>query len=688
MRTVLCLWVAVVQFQVAFAAPVVPRPCDVKGLGLEVMTPADPVAAGEPTRLAVTLRFEVPTVAVRVSVTPRVALSVRPEVFAVEGPWWRGDEYRFEVEVTAIGAGAGEAELEVTSFDVGRHPAEVRRAVLSTLTADGLTWAGAAGTTDLGLRRVGALLGANKLSIAAAESEARRLVTVTVAPDSAPHPPREPAAHARVLGDLHGAWRRPASHESSIRVRSSALSASITVSGHAAWTDSVGATHGIPFAAVRILEDDGDQGAHVVGTTETDAAGDYAVTVSADDDPGAGAPDIAVEVLARSAFAEVRPEGQLAQVYALRSPVYPEQVDGAKLTVNLTAGNTLDGETAFSVHHALVVAGAYASALTGEPPPFIAVGFPSPFSYYAGTTIHIGLLDRWDWDLVQHEYAHHVARLQGLDDSAGGAHCIDCNLGTTDKRAGIRLAWVEGWATFFAISAQAAMATASLGVPGVGDTSYTDTEDANFSYDLESAQGFGEDNELSVQVALWDLVDAAEDGADRIALPDAAIFQALHATNAVTFAEAWEAIAGPLPPDQRVLIGAVVAQAAIAPAPSEPPDGLGVFPGGPPPAFCWRRNGGGEAHPLDDFRIRFWSESWSEVIFEKELGDTTSFTPTRDELKGILAPSKLVWWVVEGRSTASPETPGGPLGRYWSAGRALRRADSPPRLIRHRLRSQ
>ena len=687
MRAVLCLWVAIVPLHAAFAAPVVPRPCDVKRLGLEVTAPADAVAAGKAARLAVTLRFEVPTAAVRVSVVPGDALYVRPEGFIAEGPWWRGDEYRFEVEVTAMGAGAGEAELEVTSLDVGWHPAEVRRAVLSTLTADGLTWAGAAGTTDLGLRRVGSLLGAGRLSIAAAEAEARRLVIVAVAPDSAPRSPREPAAHARVLGDLRGAWRRPGSHESSIRVRSSAA-ASITVSGHAAWTDSLGATHGIPFAVVQILEDDGAQGAQVVGTTETDAAGDYAVTVSADDDPGAGAPDIAVEVLARSPFAEIRPEGQLAQAYALRSPVYAEQADGAKLTVNLTAGNTLDGETAFSVHHALVVAGAYASALTGEPPPFIAVGFPSPFSYYAGTTIHIGLLDRWDWDLVQHEYAHHVARLQGLDGSAGGAHCIDCNLGTTDKRAGIRLAWVEGWATFFAVSAQAAMATASLGVPGVGDTSYTDSEDANFSYDLESAQGFGEDNELSVQVALWDLVDGAEDGGDRVALADATIFQALHATSAVTFAEAWEAIAGPLPPDQRALVGAVVAQAEIAPALSEPPDGLGVFPSDPPPAFRWRRNGGGVAHPLDEFRIRFWSDGWSEVIFEKELGDTESFTPTPDELAVILAPGKLVWWVVEGRSTASPETPGGQLGRYWSAGRALRRADSPPRAIRHRLRSE
>ena len=396
MRTALCLLVAIVPLHAGLAAPVVPRPCDVKRLGLEVTAPADPVPAGRATRLAVTLRFQVPTAAVRVSVAPGVALRVRPEGFIAEGPWSRGDEYRFELEVTATGAGATDAELEVTSLDIGSHPAEVRRAVLSTLTADGLTWAGAAGTTNLQLRWVGALLGAGRLSIAAAEAEARRLVTVTVAPDSAPRSPREPVAHARILGELHGAWRRPGSHESSIRVRSSTRASSITVSGHAAWTDSLGATHGIPFATVQVLEDDGAQGAHVVGITETDAAGDYAITVSADDDPGAGAPDIAVEVLARSPFAEVRPEGQLAQVYTLRSPVYAEQADGARLTVNLTAGNTLDGETAFSIHHALVVAGAYAAALSGGPPPFIAVVFPSVFSYYDGTAIHAGLLDRWD----------------------------------------------------------------------------------------------------------------------------------------------------------------------------------------------------------------------------------------------------------------------------------------------------
>ncbi len=678
-------WLTALPLSLALAVPAQVEPCTVKRLGLEITTPSTPVAAGTPARVVATLHFQVPTAALRVVVTPGPGLCIRPEGFAAGGPWARGEEFRFDLEVTATGAGTGEAEVVVMALDALGQPAEMRRALLSTLTRDGLTWSGAAGPTNLDLRRLDALRAAGRLSSAEAQAEAERQVTVTVAPDTTPRLPDEPGVHARALGDCEGAWRRRDSHRLLIRVGSSAGGASITVSGHAAWTDSAGATHGIPVAAVRILEDDGAQGYAVVGTTETDAAGDYFITVNAEDDPGAGGPDIAVEVLARSPFAEVRPAGPLAEAYRLRSPVYANQADGAKLTVNLTAGKVQDGETAFSIHHSLVVAGEYAASLAGVLPPFLPTLFPADFSYFDGSTLHIGRLDRWDWDLIQHEYAHHVEVFRGLEDSQGGAHSIFENLGVTDKHAGIRLAWAEGWATFFAISAQTALATASLGVPGVGDTSYSDTEDADFSYDLETERGVGEDNELSVQTALWDLVDAADDGADHIALPGEMVFQALDSRKAVTFGEAWEAIAGQLSPEMRSLAGAVVGQAAIAPELLAPAEVFVLLPGDPPPVFRWRRNGGGTAHPLDDFRIRFWRDNWSDVVFEKGLGNTDVFTPSADELGAIFASGGRIRWVVEGRSTASPETPGGALGRYWSGARALLRADSPPRIIRRRL---
>jgi hypothetical protein len=517
MRAAAGLCTAVLVLYAAVAASGERLPCQFRRLGLEITVPDTPVAAGTPVRIAMVARFDTPTAALRLVATPGPGMRIQPDEFLVSGPWAHGDEYRFELEARATGADIAETEIELTAVDVMGRPAGLRRAVLSTLTQDGVTWVGAAGPANLALRRIAALRAAGRLSTSAAETAAKRLVTIAIAPGAEQHPMREAEAHVRALAEREAAWRLPEAGATSLRATVSAGTVSLTVSGHGAWTDSLGATHGIPFATVQILEDDGAQGT-VVGTTATDAVGAYAITVSAHDNGGVGAA-VAVEVLACSPFAEIRPEGELAQAYRLRSPVYARQTDGAKLTVNLTAGNTQDGETAFSLHHAFVVVGTYAASLAGEPPPLIPVLFPTSSTYFGDGAVHALLFDRWDWDVLEHEYAHHVARWRGLDDSHGGPHSGSDNLGATDKYAGIRLAWTEGWATFFAISAQAALGTAALGIPNVGDSLYTDTGGGNWGYDLETERGLGEDNEISVQVALWDLFDSADDGVDHITLP-------------------------------------------------------------------------------------------------------------------------------------------------------------------------
>ena len=90
-----------------------------------------------------------------------------------------------------------------------------------------------------------------------------------------------------------------------------------------------------------------------------------------------------------------------------------------------------------------------------------------------------------------------------------------------------------------------------------------------------------------------------------------------------------------------------------------------------PPKFEWERNGGGAPNPLNDFRIRFYTNDFSTVVFEKELGDVEEFTPTTTEWATILAGDSLIKWVVEGRNTTAPATPDGTLARYWSGARTI-----------------
>ncbi len=420
------------------------------------------------------------------------------------------------------------------------------------------------------------------------------------------------------------------------------------------------------------IRDDELIGSDLITTVTTDSHGNYSASFTHDDGLLQGDPDIFVRVLASSNVANVKPDG--GSTYYIESAVQNEVADGTNLTINLTAGNTDDNETAFSIHHAMAAIGAYAGTLAGKTPSKIDIIFPGTGSFYSPSGGFISLVrgDRWDWDVMHHEYGHYFQATQGFVNSPGGKHGLNDNLAQTrgSKDVGIRLAWSEGWVTYFGIAGQQRMGMASLGIPNVGDTSYSDTEDANFSYNVETRTGVGEDNELSVTAALWDMYDAAGDGVDEVSMGDKRLFDLVKGAGATTVGAAWEAIAAALTTEARTLAGKVFGQNEIAPVLTAPADNL-TPDSSNPPTFTWEPNGGGAPNPLNDFRIRFYKNDFSSVIFERELGNVTSFTPTAAEWTTILAGDSVIKWVVEGQNTSAPATPGGTLGRYWSGARTI-----------------
>src|SRR2546425_10971704 len=56
--------------------------------------------------------------------------------------------------------------------------------------------------------------------------------------------------------------------------------------------------------------------------------------------------------------------------------------------------------------------------------------------------------DEYDDDVILHEYGHFMAKVFSQNDSLGGTHFL------TDHTQDIRLAWSEGWATFFSSAAR------------------------------------------------------------------------------------------------------------------------------------------------------------------------------------------------------------------------------------------
>jgi hypothetical protein len=134
----------------------------------------------------------------------------------------------------------------------------------------------------------------------------------------------------------------------------------------------------------------------------------------------------------------------------------------------------------------------YVSGVSGSALPQVGVVFPdADGSFYTGGTLYINPDDPLDWDVIHHEYGHYVSDRYNLDSNPGGCHnpgknlsedvqkCLDASgnvktYGPYGKDKGTKLAWGEGWPTYFALSLQRARGGASLGIPNVGDRKYTD----------------------------------------------------------------------------------------------------------------------------------------------------------------------------------------------------------------------
>ncbi|MBL8745653.1 MAG: hypothetical protein JNK58_04760 [Phycisphaerae bacterium] len=174
-------------------------------------------------------------------------------------------------------------------------------------------------------------------------------------------------------------------------------------------------------------------------------------------------------------------------------------------------------------------------------------------NYYvggAGRFIRIDKGDWGSWDVIGHEYAHHIAATHGMDASTGGPHSIRADIipnaaTPAQKLSATALAWNEGLVTaMYQMAVQEGNIRAAFN-NNLGsrdyDTWYTDfdalgstagTDQVNFEYDLETisfhswqvdpadgvrklrqwytptqCRGQGEGNELAVQRALWDIYD-------------------------------------------------------------------------------------------------------------------------------------------------------------------------------------
>jgi len=176
-----------------------------------------------------------------------------------------------------------------------------------------------------------------------------------------------------------------------------------------------------------------------------------------------------------------------------------------------------------------------------NPPSNTTCYFPDSSTLYNGFTGCMSVAAwRWEfWDSVLHEYGHklqHHFGIWGLFNIPpfGEHRAVEDQIANRrNKSDGIRMAWSEGWPTFFAVLVTQYFASDLTGVPRANTTFYRD------DFDLKDTHFMGEGCELSVAQALYHLYDndRITQRWDTIALGHSVMWKAAISSKANTISE-------------------------------------------------------------------------------------------------------------------------------------------------------
>lgn len=472
----------------------------------------------------------------------------------------------------------------------------------------------------------------------------------------------------------------------------------VNVSGRITYKDSAGAEHPVRYAKVQVHDIDGGFET-IMGQGFTSANGTYSIMASGGDT--STGPDIQVVVwawLTNSVIARIGPDEN--HIYRLESSVHNDYTSPT-LQVSMTTqtpvpGSATDDDNAriFSVLDALLQVALEAYCLRGRTlMPEITVLWPAAGSFYNGL-INIRRSDSLDWDVIFHEYGHYLGRVGGATNfhtPAGGAHDGGSTIPDHGKEKGVRMAWNEGWATFFAIAAQVEPSCTEFGiklpaVPNAGDISYHDTENTNIVDNLETtgdgpitglSEGYA--SELSIMAALFDLTDPWSDSSsdgdakDSINVKPAMIWDLVNSADLSDVGKFYNFLMGSYM-DKRAIqfvISQIFSMNNIGPELTLPADGVATSRS-VPPTFEWEANGDPTpGYELNRFILAISKDNFSTFQLVKKDINTNSQTLSKAEWEKVMKDGDDLTefqWTVLGSNPLDPHMPFGGGFRNFMAG--------------------
>ena len=243
-----------------------------------------------------------------------------------------------------------------------------------------------------------------------------------------------------------------------------AAGATVTASGRFVYIDGAN-TVGISFATVDMC--DADQfGCSVMGTTTTDADGNFTVVGTGGDDFG-DLPDPRVRVFAASSAGRIGTSAWPHKTYCFESSTFNNLADGdLELgTISTSTGSSCHAAGAsvaseagaWQIHNSIEEAWSFTRGFSmsnpGRDVPSVDVRWPSGSSGYDNSLIGIAAGDESQDNVVWHEYGHFVMEVfaespresysNGICDTPQPGHCV-----WMPENGSIH--FTEGWPDYFA----------------------------------------------------------------------------------------------------------------------------------------------------------------------------------------------------------------------------------------------
>ena len=442
-------------------------------------------------------------------------------------------------------------------------------------------------------------------------------------------------------------------------------SANTWVKGRLQWRDDNGVLHPLQHVAIDVFDDDVVFEDHL-GETYTDENGYYSLgfenqTIATEN----GGCDPYIKVYCMDNEFNVVVDEKVSNGYDVESShVNGNVATGSTTTINMTFTMDNDLGRAFQILQAAVTMTRYIKSIDNSNQDLGLVRIRYPDSgdgcYYQTNRIYItgeparaGYPESYaSWDVVAHEYGHHVQHLFDVTDSPGGGHWVnrsmiehyagndhkDCGCvqpgAAQAKYEGIRLAWGESWNTVLGIRSQQYFSNILQNINTVGDTSYTAYNGVD--YDLETRNGGsrqGEGCEETVGFVLYDICDPANEAKDTISLGDRQFFNVTTSSKAKTFSDYINYCVTNNKID-KIALGNLLSDHRIAPYNFRATTSISLTP----PTFQWSRgNDTIEGNYLNNrFVVVFFDSRNREILRSNEMSSTT-FTPTQSQWDSILA---------------------------------------------------